>query len=176
MYDIGYIKQLNRHLLETYGSDHTSRPRYRVMWSEDLLEKRNFVLGMNEDGSENVEVREVKKYSWVKDRYIFQKHFVGPAEQQDIKNWDGYEALFTFDTNGGLGEALIPTQQACEFIIMCVERTIPMTPKEKRDFYEEQERKQIERDKLELAEAGRLRLEDSVGYTGKEFNDVSNSD
>ncbi len=109
---------INKKLREIYGVSLDNKPKYRLVWSEDLIEKRigkvekytpNGIYLGTEDG-----VHELKKYSYLKDRYILETYDPAFKANVELANSDGYEPLFVFQKNG---EYLKPYYWACEFII-----------------------------------------------------------
>jgi hypothetical protein len=73
------IHLINRKLRDQYGIDVASDlPKYRIVWSDDELEKRtglfqDFVPGTNILIRSVYEMREVKKYNYLDPQYILEK-------------------------------------------------------------------------------------------------------
>lgn len=165
------INKINKYLLDHFHTSGPSRkPKYKVVWSEDCFEWRYAeVAKYDEHGNflcYEVGTQFLKKWNWVNNRYILVMHVDGPAEQGDIANHDGYEALFVFDNHG---EHLPPTIFSIEYMLNALHNIAPAT---KQDHMAEQAIKDIEEERLnlnELTEAGKLFEGETVGYTGKEF-------
>lgn len=112
------VKLINKHLKNIYGLVDIGVPRFRLVWSEDALEKR---VGVFEDFTpgglfiRRVEgVREVKKYSYLKDRYILEAYAPEQSLSPEIMNGDKYEPIFVFDKKG---QFLSPEPWACDYVI-----------------------------------------------------------
>lgn len=110
---------INRRLKEYFGSDLTGKQHYRVVWSENLLEKR---LGKFSDFygdifvRQQTEVREVPKYGYIKNRHILEKlvHFDRMKVPELIES-DSYEPLYVFQDKDG--KSLPVNYQVCQKII-----------------------------------------------------------
>jgi hypothetical protein len=103
---------LNKRLREVYGLTIDGNNRFRVVWSENSYEKR---LGDFGKGFE--EVKEVKKYSYLSDRYILEAYIPEAKANPEINNSDGFEPIYVFQTKDG--QFLEPVEWACEFAIKC---------------------------------------------------------
>ena len=112
------IPSINRQLADLYGIDtESTQPMWRVVWSNDQLEKR--LVDYTDSGVQLLypEVREVKKYLAIRDRYILEHLVLIPVENQielagEMKS---YEPIWTFETDKK--EFLPPRMDACQFII-----------------------------------------------------------
>lgn len=117
------IESINRQLIDLYGIDTiTGDAIWRVVWSEDQFEHRlgtydDFVPGTNVYLRTVTEVRHVKKYPWIKEKYTLEKLVVIPAvntpELPATKI--SYEPMFPFQDD--YGRCMPPTILACKFII-----------------------------------------------------------
>jgi len=97
-----YIKLMNEKLKAYYGSDVDSHPRFRLAWTEDLIEKRESEFSNPAfPGKYFKEVREVKKYSYIKDRWILEVHTPQQVLAGDVKTPDHFEPLWLFTINKG---------------------------------------------------------------------------
>lgn len=68
------IETINTRLIDFFGTDGTTRqPIFRIVWANDETEKR--LVGETENGVQLLiaEVREVKKYPYLKDLYILEQ-------------------------------------------------------------------------------------------------------
>lgn len=73
------IETLNRRLVDEYGSDSdTNRPMFRIVWANDQLEKRMVIHLDSGIQLLHPEVREVKKYPYLKDLYVLERLVVVP--------------------------------------------------------------------------------------------------
>jgi hypothetical protein len=113
------LKIINKGLLDTYGKTLDGKPRFRVIWSEQTFETR---LGDFEDYTpagifirRSREVRQVKKYSYLKDRFILEAYMPEQKSNPEVMNGDGYEPLFVFQSSKG--EFLKPHRWACDYVI-----------------------------------------------------------
>jgi hypothetical protein len=61
-------------------------PRYRLVWADDEFEKRG------EQGEQ------LPKYSYLKERFLLEKHFDRGAFQvpDEVKDWNGWEVIWAF--------------------------------------------------------------------------------
>jgi len=89
-----YIKKMNKMLILHYGNDLDSHPRFRLSWSEDLLEKRK-----KNDAEGSFEL--LKKYSYIKDRWILEVHTPQQELLNDVISSDHYEPLWLYTANKG---------------------------------------------------------------------------
>lgn len=120
------IELINKQLIDSHGIDTvTGRPMYRVSWSEDLLEKR---LGDWHDfTSDGIyirsirEVREVRKYNYIKERYILEQLVLVPNINQEelLGAKISYEWAWTFEDRNG--NYLPPRIDACRFVIAMIQ-------------------------------------------------------
>lgn len=122
MDQIESVKAINKRLKELFGIDTvTQNPMWRVIWSEDELEKR--LMDVTDEGFQLLvpEVREVKKYKgFTEDRFILERLVLVPEYQQ--LHLAGakisYEPMWTFEDSDG--NYLPPKFEACEFVITTV--------------------------------------------------------
>ena len=93
------IEILNKRLIDYYGIDTSSgRPMFRIVWANDQTEKR---LVERLDGGIQLlypEVREVKKYSYMKDLYVLEQLVAVPEVSQDElpTSKTSYEPIWAF--------------------------------------------------------------------------------
>lgn len=112
------IETLNSRLVEHYGIDSsTSQAMFRIVWANDELEKR-----LVEESDWGVrflfpEVREVKKYPYLKDLYILERLVVVP----DVNVTDlptsklSYEPIWSYCN--GKREPVPPMWEATKFVV-----------------------------------------------------------
>lgn len=115
------VKVFNNRLARLYGKALDGSPNFRLVWSEGLTEKRKgdfykltpsgLFLGL-----ETGVVKEVRKYEYVKERWILEVYV--PEQQKpnpELMASDGYEPLFIFwDKNRNY---LKPEWFAIEYVV-----------------------------------------------------------
>jgi len=113
--------------LKLQGVESGGRPMYRIVWSETQFENRFGVFKYFPDPRrrafiEVTEVRKMKKYPYIHDKYVFEKWAPGNiaynAELPDSGNGD-YLPVFAFQD--GQCNPLPVTQRAAAFIVNCLE-------------------------------------------------------
>lgn len=100
------LLHLNKRLKEAYGLTIDGKNRFRVVWSESATEKR-----INPQGH----VEELRKYSYIQRRYIFEAYIPSAKANNELHDPDGFEPIYIFQSK--LGQALDPEWWACEFIV-----------------------------------------------------------
>lgn len=95
------IRIINERLAERFGTDLQGNPNWRIVWSETEFEKR---LGYFPDSlgitGEKKELRTVRKYSYIRDRYILERRCPLPqTDELPEASMVGYsyEALYVFE-------------------------------------------------------------------------------
>lgn len=110
------IETLNTRLKDYFGADDLGRPIFRIVWANDELEKR-YVMEI--DGIQLVHpiVREVKKYSYMKDLYVLERLVVIPEEvrRELIDKKVGYEPIWAYCD--AVRNPLPPIWSATELVI-----------------------------------------------------------
>lgn len=103
-----YQKLINERLETYFGRDVDSHPRFRLIFSDDVTEKR----------TKNGEVVELLKYNYIIGRWILEVHY-NMAEvtigQNEIVVRDHYEPLWLWTCNKG--EYYKPSFEDCQVII-----------------------------------------------------------
>lgn len=172
------VALINKALKEKYGLSIDGNQKYRVVWSEGLTEKRigkvdyytpSGIFIKSEDG-----IHEVKKYSYVIDRYILEIYDPSFKKNIEIAHSDGYEPLFVFDKKGTY---LKPYLWACEYLINATMNTRAGKRTESMDSREElsrQEKEQAEYFDFLTQEGtsplgSRFTNQEAVILPGKEF-------
>ena len=113
------INSLNRQLIDLFGIETlTGRPMWRIVWSEDELEKR--MINFTEEGLILLTpvVREVPKYRhYIRERYILERLVIIPdIQSKELPSSHlSYEPMWTF--MDGMGNYLPPNLEAAKFII-----------------------------------------------------------
>ena len=111
------VEILNERLRSIYGLDsNTAKSIFRIVWSEDQLEKR--LVDTLDSGILllHPEVREVKKYPYIRRRYILERLVVVPeVNLSELPTQKlSYEPIWTYEANGN---ALPPTWPATKVIV-----------------------------------------------------------
>lgn len=112
------IESINAQLVDLFGIDTiTGEPIYRVVWSEDQIEKR--LTSFTKDGFQLLTpiVREIPKYrQWIQEKFILERLTIVPEINKDeIITKTSYEPLWVFEDNNG--NFLPPALWACKFCI-----------------------------------------------------------
>ena len=112
------IETINRQLVDQFGVDTvTGQPMWRVVWANNVLEKR--LMTHTNGGIEllHPEVREVHKYHNVKDRYILERLIgldpIAEIEYAGAKMY--YYPAWTFQDR--FHRYLPPYFEGCKFVI-----------------------------------------------------------
>lgn len=113
------IQAVNVKLIDHFGVDTlTGKAIWRVSWSNDQVEKRLTIH--TAEGLEllHPEVRECKKYPWVKNRWILERLVLIPEiNEKDLPvEKQSYECMYPFE-NAYTGDMIMPTFEACKFVV-----------------------------------------------------------
>lgn len=112
--------EINKRLADKYGKFENGFPYFRLIWSEDVMERRR--MTHTDEGFEliNPEVRMVPKYRhYIRDRYILEGLTAVPEfVETDLVEKISYEPVWTFET--GTGQYIIPIWEAVYFILETV--------------------------------------------------------
>lgn len=110
------IERINKLLEVHFGHHDDMRPRFRVVFANDQLEKR-WVTHTNEGFQLlHPEVQEVRKYQDKIDRYVLEQlSIVPPGLETDLTEPLSYEPLWTFEDRHG--DYLPPLFEMCKFVI-----------------------------------------------------------
>lgn len=173
------VKAINKRLKALFGpaKDSDTLPLFRLVWSEGLTEKRH---GTFEKWygkifiSEETGIKEVKKYSWIKDRWILEVYLGNQKMINDIKLGDGYEPVWVFNKDNKYQKPWWPAvEYLCrrwtENIVTKQNRTEAMDAKD----YEENLERQVQED-LEVLEIStplqtRFRHKEAIILPGVDF-------
>ncbi len=113
------IERINQQLQDYFGIDTaSSRPMWRVVWSQDQREKRETMW--SEDGSIALPypvIMELPKYQHIKEKYILERLVLVPGHQQKELAGEktSYECMWSFEDNKG--QYLPPRFDMCKFVI-----------------------------------------------------------
>ncbi len=103
---------INRYLKDNYGST-GDEANFRLVWSDDQFEKRlvDYVAGIHLTVPE---VREVRKYNYIQQKYVLEKLTV-IHQSTELLTQLSYEPIWTFETNNH--EYIMPNYGACKFVV-----------------------------------------------------------
>lgn len=166
------ILLINRKLKDIYGADLLGQPIFRIVWSEDLIEKRfstfrDYVPGTNILLREVTEVRELKKYRDYKPQYVLEKLMVN-HHGTEILDSDSlspsnavYEPLWMFK-HEDKGKPKQPVWRAVELLLSWIMNPKKLSPSDMKDSeikqYEEDERIMMEMLEIQADEFGQSLL------------------
>lgn len=110
------IKVINQRLKDYFGVFENGESNFRVVWSDDLTEKR---LTDQTDSGFKLTVpimQEVPKYSYIKQRYILERIVPVPTSQLgELTTKLSYEPIWVFED--AFGNALPPIWEAVNILI-----------------------------------------------------------
>jgi len=107
------IEFINEQLVSRFGRTATSGPRYRIIWTENELEYRK-ITHYNRMELIRPEIHLVRKYSYIKDRFILEKFLTGLDNTELVEKGGTYEPIWVFEDKK-LG-FIMPTWKAVEFL------------------------------------------------------------
>lgn len=95
------IEEINKKLLDHFGRFENGEANFRIVWSDDQLEKR--LMDYTDEGLQllNPEVRTVKKYSYIKSKYVLERLVPVPEYNAELTTKLSYEPLWTFEDQEG---------------------------------------------------------------------------
>ena len=118
------LEKMNNRLRSRYGYGPDGlRPNWRIVWANDQLEKRWTEYDDKGGDLLNPEVREVRKYQHINDRYVLERQ-VPVQGETDIITQTSYEPAWTFEDRFGI--YLPPRFDACELIIETIYNQVRM--------------------------------------------------
>ena len=136
---------INKELKKLYGVEFDGKPKFRLVWSDDCIEKRlgrvdrytpnGIYLGTDEG------LHELQKYSYIRERWILENYNPAYKANPEIAISDGYEPVFVFDRKG---EYLKPYFWACEYIINSIRNPERIHKTEKMMLSDEEIKKEKE--------------------------------
>lgn len=110
------IKVINQRLKDYFGVFENGESNFRVVWSDDLTEKR--LTDQTDSGFKLTQpiMQEVPKYSYIKQRYILERIVPVPVQQlNDLTTKLSYEPIWVFED--AYGNALPPIWEAVNILI-----------------------------------------------------------
>lgn len=115
------IVEMNRKLTSNYGYVGV-QSRFRLVWSNDMLEKRRGKFTKVSDAGlilgEEFGVKEVPKYQHFKDKYVLE--ILIPNFSTELIDKLSYEPLWVFGKGGDPnGDSVPPTWNVIQFIVSC---------------------------------------------------------
>jgi hypothetical protein len=119
MVQLERIEDINQRLIDWFSIDIvTGKPIWRVVYSEDQLEKR--LTSFTDSGLQLLvpEVRELPKYrQWIQNKYVLERLTVIPELNSDELPSEkiSYEPIYVFET--AQGSALPPRSDVSKFVI-----------------------------------------------------------
>lgn len=153
---------INRRLLSRMGLELDGRPKFRLSWSTDQLEKR---LGTWPEFSESGKIflrmftgcKEIRKYPQAKDRWVLERLVFDPTLELVGSRSGSYEPIYVFQ--GANGDYLEPTWKIIEILIYFWEnpnpkKTLPDMIREEEAF----DQQEVEFFANVLADEGRSNL------------------
>lgn len=172
------IEKINKELIQKYGLNPVGNPLFQIVWSEKATEMRHGTFNDFYNDifiRQFIGVREVKKYSYIYERWILERWFppeVVQSKELPLSYQGSYECIHVFEN--GKNEYVVPTQKIVDFLIDMANRPVRMTPEERRDIYLKIEDQEVQEfiDSLEISSvANALHMKQGTGYT-KEIKDA----
>jgi hypothetical protein len=113
------IERLNYQLERNYGK-FSELPVWRIVWSEDAREQRKGTFTYTDNSGnflkEEEGIREVKKYPYIKERYVLERVLPVPEMNRDqLVTPLSYEPVFIFENKNR--EYLPPRWEVCHLVI-----------------------------------------------------------
>jgi hypothetical protein len=173
------VEKINKELIKTHGFNPVGNPLFQIVWSEKATEMRQ---GIFNDFYNDIfirqftGVREVKKYSYIHERWILERWFppeVCQNSELPMSYQGSYECIHVFENSKG--EYVVPTIKIVSFLIDMANRPVRMTPEERRDIYLKMEDQEVQEfiESLEISPiANALHMKQGTGYT-KEIKNAS---
>lgn len=167
------IEMINSNLAKVRKNE-LGLPAYRIVWSDSQQEMRRGTFREfvgNIFIRETVGIREVPKYSYIKERWILERWAppdVAFTPEIPGTQFGSFEPIYVFqDKNGNY---LPPNLKVAEFLVKLAETPTRVTAEERIAEEMAKEEKEIEffEDYLEVSPiTNALHLGEAVGYSGK---------
>lgn len=161
-----YIKDINKQLVTDYGKDILGRANFRLVYSENIVEKR---MGRFEEHCGSIYVRdffgtkELPKYSYLRDTFVLEQLTYNYNPELPDSQRGHYEPIWS-----DWGIEGIPNYRAVRTVVRSKLFGIPKT---KLDYIEEEEaieKASYDRIRGEIEDASTLGSGEQIGYSGKE--------
>lgn len=167
-----YADLVNRNL-KVGGTNLLGQPLYRIIWSDNELEKR---IGTFKDYFGGIFIREVRearlvpKYNYISERWVLERWI--PPElcynpELPDSQWGSFEPIYVFQDK--YGKALPFSERVVHFIINLAEKQTKITPEERKAEYDAKEEKEIQEyiESLEISPiTNALHMKEAIGYQG----------
>lgn len=179
------LEALNKRLSDNYGLFEDGRPNYRIVWSDDQVEKRFGTFPKyTESGiflGNTTEVREVLKYPYLAHQFVLEKLMPVPnLNVEELGLRLSYEPLWGFRDR--FGNPVKPTWLGIEFLITTIRENSQKhngvkypTPELELQTLEAQfERQKLLEEELfgnETPVGDALKWDSAVGYGTRQRND-----
>ncbi len=172
------LKEFNNWLLRDFGYFDGGKPRYKLVWSEDEIEK---VLSQyTREGFELLTPQIIEKYKyrqWIHERYVLEKLVAVPESHLEVSVYPmSYEPIYTFQNKNG--DYLEPHYGATRFLINYLENPKKFYTQYKASNEEEHRKAIQEINEIEDYLFGNeskvtdaLRNDSAVGYGVRNRND-----
>lgn len=109
------VDEINKRLLDRYGRMEND-PVFRVVWADDQREFRKTQYTDEGILLLHTEVRELRKYSHIREKYLLERITAVPEfVQTDLVYKKSYEPLWVFESKKGL--PLVPKFEVCWHVI-----------------------------------------------------------
>jgi hypothetical protein len=140
-------QEINIKLKEVYGTTLDGHPKFRVVWSDEEVEKRQGEFEVwygplfvrKESG-----IKEFKKYSYISEKWILE--FYTKSNNPELLTSFSYEPLYTFQ---GPNEEYLPLNwDVCSIVINSVlnrKERAPMTNREEENAEREEKEQRVKR-------------------------------
>lgn len=146
------LSVINPGLINRFGLDPlTSKPLFRVVWSEGLVEKRSGEFSEFHGElflRKTIGTMEVKKYNYITERFVLERYYGYQGEE--VKDGDGYEPVYVFQTGANRGNLFLPPLlemaivAALNSLIQKPKKNIKMVISEEEAYYENKRAKMLD--------------------------------
>lgn len=131
------IQEINRQLVLIFGETLDSKPKFRIVWSNDQTEFRKSYFASGIQLLHPV-VKELPKYTYIRDRWVLERWFpFGGSEEIIAVDGGIYEPVWVFENKER--ESLRPVWRAVNIIARAAEEGVGGEKKTLKDFMSEDE-------------------------------------